>query len=376
MIRFNRPYLTGHEIEHITKALGSGHLSGDGPYTKFVQAYFADRYGFRNNLLTTSGTDALEMAAILTNIKPGDEVIMPSFTFVSTANAFILRGARVVFVDSLPDHPNMDAGQIASKITKKTKVIAPIHYGGVGCDMDTVMGLAEEHGLFVVEDAAHSIDSYYNGRPLGSIGHLSAFSFHETKNIISGEGGLIVINDPSMAKRAEVIREKGTDRSAFFRGEVDKYGWVDIGSSFLASEVTAAFLYAQLMELEKIQSMRKQVWERYSGELAVLAELGYGLPSIPKGCTNNAHLFHLICPSLKDRTGMIDHLNKKGIKAVFHYQPLHASKYNMEVNPGQEELPNATCFGDQLFRLPLFAGLSEEEQGHIIEEVLSYATKG
>lgn len=372
MIQFNRPYITGQEIEHIAKAIRGGHLSGDGRYTKLAQVFFSERYRFSNNLLTTSGTDALEMAAILADISVGDEVIMPSFTFVSSANAFILRGAKVIFIDSLVDHPNMDPHAIEAAITERTKAIVPMHYGGIACDMDTIMAISEKHSLIVVEDAAHSIDSYYKGRPLGGIGHLSSFSFHETKNISSGEGGLIVVNDQRFAKRAEVIREKGTDRSAFFRGEIDKYGWIDIGSSFLASEITAAFLYAQLLEVDTIQALRKQIWEAYSKGLASVVKHGYIVPTIPENCTNNAHLFYLICPTLEHRTRLIAHLNSKGVRAVFHYQPLHASRFNAVHNPVQQELPNATRYGDQLVRLPLYAGLEAEEQELIIEEVLRF----
>ncbi|MGB3868928.1 MAG: dTDP-4-amino-4,6-dideoxygalactose transaminase [Flavobacteriales bacterium] len=373
MIRFNRPYITGREMEQMATAIADGRLSGDGAFTKLDQAFFADRYGFANNLLTTSGTDALEMAAILADIAPGDEVILPSYTFVSTANAFVLRGARPVFIDSYEDHPNMDHGLIEAAITDRTKAIVVMHYGGVACEMDAIMALAAKHALIVVEDAAHAIDSYYKDRPLGGIGHLACFSFHETKNIQCGEGGLLVVTDPALAKRAEVIREKGTDRSAFFRGEIDKYGWIDIGSSFLASEITAAFLHAQLMELDTIQTMRKQVWEKYAKGLVRLGEVGYGLPWIPEHCTNNGHLFHLVCPSLEVRTALIAHLDRKGIRAVFHYQPLHTSAYHLDQQPHQPELPNATRFGDRLVRLPLFAGLTPKEQELIIHEVLQFA---
>lgn len=373
MIRFNRPYITGHELDHIGKAIASGHLSGDGEYTRAVQAVFSERFGFRNNLLTTSGTDALEMAAILAGIVPGDEVIMPSYTFVSTANAFILRGARIVLVDSCPEHPNMDHRLIEALITPRTKAIVVVHYGGIACDMDRIMGLAQAHDLVVVEDAAHSIDSYYKGRPLGGIGHLGCFSFHETKNIIAGEGGLIVVNEPALAKRAEVVREKGTDRSAFFRGEIDKYGWIDMGSSFLASEITAAFLFAQLQHMSEIQAMRTKIWETYATGLSSLVDQGFQLPFVPEHCTNNGHLFHLVCPSLEVRSALIDHLNGKGIRAVFHYQPLHSSKFHRSLHPEQRDLPNASRYGDRLVRLPLYAGLTEQEQEHITKEVLAFA---
>jgi dTDP-4-amino-4,6-dideoxygalactose transaminase len=372
MIRFNRPYSTGRELTYIAEAIQQGFLSGDGPFTKRCKAFFAERYGFTHNFLTTSCTDALEMAAILAGVKAGDEVIMPSYTFVSAANAFILRGARVVFVDSLPDHPNMDHRAVEALITPRTRVIAPMHYGGVACAMDELMGIATRHGLTVVEDAAQSIDATYKGRPLGGIGHMGAFSFHETKNIVSGEGGLLVVNAPELAKRAEVIREKGTDRSAFFRGEVNKYGWVDIGSSFLASDIIAAFLYAQLEELDAIQRERKRVWEHYHTYLLPLTMHGYQLPHIPAYGSNNAHLFYLLCPSLEERTALIAHLAAQGIRAVFHYQPLHNSAYHLTHDTDRRELPNAVRFGDSLVRLPLFAGLTDAEMQHIVEQVLVF----
>jgi dTDP-4-amino-4,6-dideoxygalactose transaminase len=375
MIRFNRPYSTGRELTYIAEAIQQGFLSGDGPFTKRCKAFFAERYGFTHNFLTTSCTDALEMAAILADVKAGDEVIMPSYTFVSAANAFILRGARVVFVDSLPDHPNMDHRAVEALITPRTRVIAPMHYGGVACAMDELMDIATRHGLTVVEDAAQSIDATYKGRPLGGIGHLSAFSFHETKNIVSGEGGLLVVNAPELAKRAEVIREKGTDRSAFFRGEVNKYGWVDIGSSFLASDLIAAFLFAQLEELDAIQRERKRVWDFYHKHLQPLSKHGYQLPHIPEHGSNNAHLYYLLCPSLEERTALIAHLGAQGIRAVFHYQPLHNSAYHLAHDTDRRELPNAVRFGDTLVRLPLFAGLTDAEMQHIVEQVLAFVEK-
>ncbi len=376
MIRFNRPYITGRELTYIAEAIQNGHLSGDGPFTKRCRAFFAERYGFAHNFLTTSGTDALEMAAILCGIGPGDEVIMPSYTFVSTANAFILRGARVRFVDSLPDHPNMDHTLVEALIGPRTRAIVPIHYGGVACAMDELMAIAQAHGLMVVEDAAHSIDATYKGRPLGGIGQLGAFSFHETKNIVSGEGGLLVVNEPSLAHRAEVIREKGTDRSAFFRGEVNKYGWVDLGSSFLASELTAAFLCAQVEAIDHIQQERLRIWHQYQERLQPLAERGFQLPQIPDFASNNAHLYHIVCPSLEVRTALIAHLNAQGIRAVFHYQPLHASAYYRAHEASVPHLPHAERFGDTLVRLPLFAGLTGAELDHIITQVLAFAAKG
>lgn len=373
MIKFNRPYITGNEARYIQEVIASGHLCGDGTFTRKCSAWFRERYGFAHNYLTTSCTDALEMAAILAGIGPGDEVIVPSYTFVSTANAFVLRGAKVVFVDSLPEHPNVDPRAVEAAITPRTRAIVVVHYGGVACAMDELMDMATEHGIHVIEDAAQSVDAFYKGRPLGGIGTFSAFSFHETKNVVSGEGGLLVVNDDRFARRAEVIREKGTDRSAFFRGEVDKYGWVDIGSSFLASEITAAFLYAQLEDLAAIQHKRIAVWNRYQQGLQELASLGFGLPSIPEHATNNAHLFHLICPSLQVRTGLIAHLAAQGVKAVFHYQPLHRSPYRIAHDGPPASLPHAERFGDTLVRLPLFAGLSEADQAHVIAQVLDFA---
>ncbi|HEY0978069.1 MAG TPA: dTDP-4-amino-4,6-dideoxygalactose transaminase [Flavobacteriales bacterium] len=371
MIRFNRPYITGRELGYMAEAMEKGHLSGDGPFTARCQAIFRERFGFLHNYLTTSCTDALEMSAILANIGPGDEVIVPSFTFVSTANAFILRGAKVVFVDSLPDHPNMDVRAVEALITPRTKAILAMHYGGIACDMDMLMPLVRKHGLILVEDAAQAIDSYYRGQPLGSFGHLAAFSFHETKNIHAGEGGLLVVQG-EFAHRSEIIRDKGTDRSAFFRGEVDKYGWVDIGSSFLASELIAAFLFAQLAELDTIQRERKRVWEFYHARLQPLKAAGYRLPHVPEHCTNNAHLYHLICPSLERRTALIAHLNAKGIRAVFHYQALHASAYHRAHHPQQVPLPWSEHYGDTLVRLPLFAGLTDAEMQHVAEQVLAF----
>ena len=292
MIPFNKPYLSGKETDYIREAVLSGKISGDGLFTKRCHDFFEQKYGFKKVLLTTSCTDALEMAAILIDIQPGDEVIMPSYTFVSTANAFVLRGARIVFADSNKDNPNIDTDLIETLITPKTKAIVPIHYAGIACDMDKIMSLAEKYKLFVVEDAAQAIDSYFKDRPLGSIGHLAAFSFHETKNIISGEGGILIINDKRFIERAEIIREKGTNRSAFFRGEVNKYEWVDIGSSFLPSDIIAAFLFAQLENLNDIQEKRKQIWQTYHNNLKPLEYEGkIRLPHIPYFSTYNAHMF-------------------------------------------------------------------------------------
>lgn len=362
MIPFNKPYLTGKETQYIEEAVKSGKISGNGIFTQKCQQFFESNYGFKKSLLTTSCTDALEMAAILINIKEGDEVIIPSYTFVSTANAFVLRGAKIVFADSMPNHPNIDASKIESLITSKTKAIVPVHYAGVACDMDTIMDLAKKYKLFVVEDAAQAIDSYYTGKDgikkaLGSIGHLAAFSFHETKNIISGEGGMLAINDEQFINRAEIIWEKGTNRSSFFRGEVDKYGWVDVGSSFLPSEIVAAFLWAQLENLENIQNTRKAHWENYNLELNEWAKKHeISLPELPSYATNNAHMFYLVCKNLEQRTALIQHLKQNGIMAVFHYISLHKSPFYESKHDGRI-LPETDNFTDCLLRLPLFLEL-------------------
>lgn len=359
MIPFNKPYLTGKETDYITDAVKSGKISGNGKYTKLCQDFFESKFGFKKTLLTTSCTDALEMAAILIDLNEGDEVIMPSYTFVSTANAFVLRGAKIVFADSMPNHPDMDCSTLESLITPKTKAIVPVHYAGVACDMDVIMGLAKKYNLYVIEDAAQAIDSYYTGKDgikksLGSIGHLAAFSFHETKNIISGEGGMLAINDEQFIERAEIIWEKGTNRSSFFRGEVDKYGWVDIGSSFLPSEIIAAFLWAQLENLEDIQKARKQHWESYSIQLENWAKTNeIELPIIPSYATNNSHMFYIICKNLEQRNTIIHKLKSNNILAVFHYISLHKSPFYEKKHDGRN-LPNTDNFTDTLLRLPLF----------------------
>lgn len=371
MIPFNKPFLTGSETLYIEEAVRSGKISGDGDFTKKCHAFFEQRYGFKKCLLTTSCTDALEMAAILIDIKPGDEVIMPSYTFVSTANAFVLRGAKIVFADSQQNNPNIDVEKIESLITPKTRAIIPVHYAGIACDMDAIMILAHRHNLFVVEDAAQAIDSFYKGRPLGSIGHLAAFSFHETKNIISGEGGMLAINDERFIKRAEIIREKGTNRSSFFRGEVDKYGWVDIGSSFLPSDIIAAFLYAQLENLEVIQQKRKAIWDAYHKALQPLEAKGLvGLPHLDKFATNNAHMFYLVCRSLDERSNLIQHLKAQEVQTVFHYLSLHRSPYYKYWHDNRA-LPECDRYSDCLVRLPLFYELSEADT-HIISAQIAF----
>ncbi len=370
-IPFNKPYLHGRELVYIAESVASGKISGDGVFTRKCHNYLESRYNFCKVLLTTSCTDALEMAAILLNIQPGDEVIAPSYTFVSTVNAFVLRGAKIVFADSYPEHPNIDPKQIEALITPRTRAIVVVHYAGVACDMDAIMSLAERYKIPVVEDAAQAIDSFYKSRPLGSIGCLSTFSFHETKNIISGEGGLLVINDRKYIQRAEIIREKGTNRSSFFRGEVDKYGWVDIGSSFLPSDIIAAYLYAQLEQLDAIQRRRLEIWHRYLQALTpVVGVYGIKLPSIPDYATNNAHMFYLDCASLQQRSQLIQYLELAGIKAVFHYQSLHRSPYFQGLHDGRS-LPNADHFTDSIVRLPMYFDLSNDEVDFVCAQIIS-----
>ncbi|MBL7707176.1 MAG: dTDP-4-amino-4,6-dideoxygalactose transaminase [Taibaiella sp.] len=374
MIPFNKPFIIGNELKYIEEAVKSGKISGDGLFTKKCNQFFESRYGFQKVLLTTSCTDALEMAAILCNIKEGDEVIVPSYTFVSSANAFALRGAKIVFVDSEANQPNICVKEIEKHITSKTKVIIPVHYAGVACDMEAIMNLAKAHHLIVVEDAAQAIDSYYtfsNGtrKPLGSIGHMAAFSFHETKNVIAGEGGLLAINDPQYNERAEIIREKGTNRSAFFRGEVNKYGWVDIGSSFLPSELISAFLYAQLEHIDQIQEKRISIWNKYYKGLKGLENSGYiQLPVIPENATNNGHMFYIVCKNYEERTGLINYLKKFDIHPVFHYLSLNKSEFFLS-NNASIDIPNSDRYTDCLLRLPFFYELKEEEQTCVINHI-------
>ncbi|MEI7595872.1 MAG: dTDP-4-amino-4,6-dideoxygalactose transaminase [Bacteroidota bacterium] len=374
MIPFNKPYLTGNELEYIQDAVLTGRISGNGKYTNSCQLLFQERFGFRKCLLTTSCTDAMEMAAILLDIKKDDEVIIPSYTFVSTANAFVLRGAKIVFCDSRADYPGVDENIIEGLITSRTRVIVVVHYAGIACNMDAIMKIAQKYNLFVVEDAAQAIDSYYIGengckRPLGSIGHLAAFSFHETKNIISGEGGMLVVNDERFEKRAEIIWEKGTNRSAFFRGDVDKYGWVDIGSSFLPSEIISAFLWAQLEKIDEIQSKRKYIWNRYFTELSVWAlNNGVKLPEIPNYATNNAHMFYMICNGIEQRSKLIESLKNTGVLAVFHYLSLHKSSYYIEKHDGRD-LFLSDYYSDNLIRLPMFYELSDIEIDFVVNSI-------
>ena len=394
--------MTGRETEYIRQAVEGGKISGNGEFTHRCQSFFEQRYGFKKCLLTTSGTDALEMAAILTGVGPGDEVIVPSYTFVSTALAFIRCGAKVVFADSRDDEPNLDATKLESLITPRTKVIVPVHYAGCACDMDAIMEIADRHGLLVVEDAAQAVDSWYesgvgsrsrtmegsnsavrlqpattaNRRALGSIGHLGCFSFHETKNIISGEGGMLTINDERFIRRAEIIWEKGTNRAEFFRGEVNKYGWVDIGSSFLPTEIVSAFLWAQLEHLDEIQAERKRLWENYlsffEDNRQLTIDNGISLPKVPDYATNNAHMFYLLFPDLAKRTDFIAKMKARDILTVFHYLPLHSSAYYAKQHDGRA-LPNCDRYADTLVRLPLYYGLGPDQDKVFaaIKEVLA-----
>lgn len=369
-IPFNKPHLTGKETHYMYEAVHEGKLSGNGKFTKRCQHWFESRYGFKKTLLTTSGTDALEMCAMLCGLQPGDEVIVPSYTFVSTALAFLREGARVVFADSMQCNPNLDADSLESLITPRTRVIVPVHYAGVACDMEAIMAVAKKHNLIVVEDAAQAIDSYYKGKALGGIGHLAAFSFHETKNITAGgEGGLLVINDEQFIHRAEIIWEKGTNRAEFFRGEVNKYGWVDMGSSFLPSEVNAAFLWAQLESVDEIQAKRKLLWNRYKERLEPLASKGcFTLPHIPEYASLNAHMFYLVLPDLASRTALIATMKANGILAVFHYLSLHSSDYYQDKHDGRA-LEQCDRYADCLVRLPLYYDLTIEEVDMICDYI-------
>ena len=368
-IPFNKPYFTGKEVDYIRDAVKRGHISGNGHYSKECQNYFEENYGFEKCLLTTSCTDALEMCAILLDIQPGDEVIMPSFTFVSTANAFVLRGAKIVFCDSRPDHPGIDEEKIERLITEKTKVIVPVHYAGVACDMDKIMSIAEKHNLYVVEDAAQAVDSYYNDKPLGGIGHLGTYSFHETKNIISGEGGMLIINDKRFEDRAEIIWEKGTNRTAFFRGEVDKYGWVDQGSSFLPSDMNAAVLWSQIEDLQDIQNRRLEIWKRYDDALLNFSDK-VRTPYVPDFATNNAHMYYLVFQNVEERNLVIQALKEQNVHTVFHYQSLHDSEF-MQGKYKNARMPNTEIYSDCLLRLPFYYELDEKKQNKVIKALQS-----
>ena len=376
-IPFNKPFITGKEAQYMYQAVYNGKLSGNGLFTKKCNKFFEDKYGFRKCLLTTSGTDALEMCAMLCDLKPGDEVIVPSYTFVSTALAFIREGATIIFADSMDGSPNIDAAKLESLITPNTRAVVPVHYAGIACDMDAIMAIAEKHNLLVVEDAAHSIDSYYKGRPLGGIGHLGAFSFHETKNITAGgEGGLLIINDERLFRRSEIIWEKGTNRAEFFRGTVNKYGWVDKGSSFLPSEINAAFLWAQLKNLDEIQRKRKELWDRYYAGLLQLAEKGkICLPEIPGYATKNGHIFFIVCRSIEERTELISFLNERGVEASFHYLSLHKSEYYLNHSVLRPELPNCDKYADCLVRMPMYYELKPEQVDEVVRLIADYYAK-
>jgi len=368
-IPFNRPHLTGRELSYIAEAHLNGQLAGDGQFTKRCQKWLEDLGGTPKALLTHSCTAALEMAAILCEINPGDEVIMPSYTFVSTANAFVLRGAIPVFVDIRIDTLNIDETKIEAAITPRTKVIVPVHYAGVACEMDAIMDIAKRNGLYVVEDAAQACLSTYKGRQLGTIGDLGCFSFHETKNINSGEGGALMVNNPLMIGRAEIIREKGTNRSRYLRGEVDKYTWTDIGSSYLPGEIVAAFLWAQMEEAFQITEQRIKIWEKYDEQLRQLQPL-VQTPSIPKWCTQNAHMYFLINKSSINRDDILFNLKNKGINSVFHYVPLHSSPFINKFLKVQPQLPVTDYISANLFRLPMWIGLDLKKQTHVIQSLI------
>jgi dTDP-4-amino-4,6-dideoxygalactose transaminase len=362
-IPFNKPFMTGRELWYIAQAHANGHLSGDGQFTKKCHAWLELTTNTRRALLTHSCTAALEMAALLAEVEAGDEIIMPSYTFVSTANAFVMRGAVPVFVDIRPDTLNIDETKIEAAITARTKVILPVHYAGVACEMDTIMAIAQRHKLLVVEDAAQGIMSTYKGRPLGSIGHLGAYSFHETKNIIAGEGGALLVNDARLAERAEIIREKGTNRGQFFRGQVDKYTWVDIGSSYLPGEVIAAFLWAQMEEAQTITERRLALWDTYHAALAPLEQAGQlRRPTVPAGCVQNAHMYYILLESLEQRTAVIDSMKAQGVNTVFHYVPLHSAPAGRKFGRAHGTLTQTDKLSERLLRLPLWVGLEAQQQ--------------
>ncbi len=372
MIPFNKPFLSGRELAYIKDAVEGGKISGNGAYTQKCQSFFNARYGFSNTLLTSSCTDALEMAAILCDIGPGDEVIAPSFTFVSTVNPFVMRGAKLVFCDVRADHPCIDENSIEGLVTAKTKAVVVVHYAGIACNMDVILDTCHRHNLLLVEDAAHAIDACYRNRPLGGIGHFGAFSFHETKNVIAGEGGMLSVNDVHYMERAEVIHEKGTNRTKFFRGEIDKYNWVDVGSSFLPSEITAAFLYAQLENIDIIQQKRKEIWNAYYRLLLPLQNNGrLQLPLLPEYADNNAHLFYVLTASSEERTRLIGKLREAGVMAIFHYQPLHSSPYFYHQYKGAP-LINTDRYAETLLRLPLYYELTIDEVQYIATHINAF----
>jgi dTDP-4-amino-4,6-dideoxygalactose transaminase len=372
-ISFNRPHLTGRELHYISEAHALGQLSGDGPFTKRCNVWLEQQTGCNKALLTNSCTAALDMAAILGDIAPGDEIIMPSYTFSSTANAFVLRGGLPVFVDIRPDTLNIDETKIEAAITPRTKAIVPVHYAGVSCEMDAIMAIADKYGLLVIEDAAQGIQSEYKDRPLGSIGHLGCLSFHETKNIISGEGGALLINDERFVERAEVVREKGTNRSEFFRGQVDKYTWVDVGSSYLPGEIVAAFLWAQMEDANKITQKRLTIWNTYRRALEGLAGKGViRLPLVPPECKQNAHMFYVLFVDMERRTQAIDFLEQRGISTVFHYVPLHSSPAGVRFGRAHGDMTITDDASDRLLRLPLYYDMSEADVLRVIEALVSF----
>lgn len=373
-IDFNRPVIVGRELEYMKQAIENGHISGDGPFTRKCHAFLEKELGIQKALLTTSCTHALEMSAILLEIQPGDEVIIPDFTFVSTVNAFVLRGARPVFLDIRPDTLNLDESRLEAAITPKTKAIVPVHYAGVGCEMDTILEIASRYNLAVVEDNAHGLFGKYKGKYLGTFGSMASQSFHETKNFTSGEGGALLINDPGLAERAEIIREKGTNRSRFFRGQVDKYTWVDIGSSYLPSDILAAFLFAQFEQCEKIQVHRKQVWEIYNTGLKDWADAhDVQLPNNPDHCEQSYHMFYLLLPTLNLRQNFISYLRERGIYSVFHYLPLHLSEMGQRFGGRQGDLPVTESVSDRLVRLPFHNGLTSNEQEQVIDVIREFS---
>jgi dTDP-4-amino-4,6-dideoxygalactose transaminase len=372
-IPFNKPCIVGPELIYVGQAVAGGHASGDGPFTRRAQAMMEQRFGARRTLLTTSCTSALEIAALLCDLRPGDEVILPSYTFVSTANAVVLRGAKPVFVDIRPDTLNIDERLIETAITRRTRAIFPIHYAGIACEMDEIMAIAERHNLLVVEDAAQGVFARYKDQWLGTIGHLGCYSFHETKNFSCGEGGALVINDPAMEKRAEILREKGTNRSEFLRGQVDKYTWVDVGSSYVPSDMLAAFLVGQLENMEKITARRGEIFHHYTAILDPLVKRGLiGIPKVPQHCTTNYHMFYMLTADIAERTALIAHLRTAGILAVFHYVPLHTSPFAQSLGVPQTHLPMTDGLSARLLRLPMYFDLTDRDVAEVGQSVVDF----
>jgi dTDP-4-amino-4,6-dideoxygalactose transaminase len=372
-IPFNKPFIVGKELYYVAQSVLQGQISGDGPYTKKSQRFLEERFAAGQTLLTTSCTAALELAAILSDVTAGDEVILPSYTFSSTANAFLLRGAKLVFVDCRPDTLNIDENQIEAAVTDRTRVLVPIHYAGVSCEMDSILGVARKYGLMVIEDAAQGVNSKYKGRFLGTLGDIGTYSFHETKNFICGEGGAIVLNNNQFVERAEIVREKGTNRSRFFRGQVDKYTWVDVGSSLLPSDIVAAFLFAQLENMDLITARRRQIYELYRSSLTPLAQAGLlTLPTIPVDCESNYHMFYVLLNSLDERTRLIAHFKSCDILAVFHYVPLHTSPMGMALGYRDGMLPVTEALSERLLRLPMYYEMTNSEVLSVVEEIFRF----